>query len=444
LCARVCQVAEHQLDLRSGYHQLRVHEDDIPKTVFRMRYRHFEFTVMPFGLTNAPAVFMDLMNQVCKPYLDKFVIIFIDDILIYSKTKEDREVYLKLVLKLLKKERLYAKFSKCEFWLQEVHFLGHVVNHNGIHVDPSKIEAVKNWKAPTTSSEIRSFLGLAGYYRCFITNFYKIAKLLTSLTQKNKKYEWGAERWIKLFSDYECEIRYHPGKANVVADALSRKKVRRSRKRTRQQKGYTVDRLTKSAHFLAIREDYNMEKLARLYIDEIVARDVIGYEYGLSSSDGWTNYRSSIQCAPFEALYERKCRSPVLWAEIGESRLIGPELVQETIDKVVLIKGKLKAARDHQKSYADNRHKPLEFECLADANLHVPLDEIKIDKTLHYVEEPVEIMDREVKTLKRSKIPIVKVRWNSKRGLEFTWEREDHMKARYPQLFVDNTGESSS
>ncbi|GJT55950.1 putative reverse transcriptase domain-containing protein [Tanacetum coccineum] len=131
-------------DLRSGYHQLRVYEDDIPKTTFRMRYGHFEFTVMPFGLTNAPAIFMDLMNRVCKPNLDKFVI---DDILIYSKSKEEHEIYLRLVLELLRKEKLYAKFSKCEFWLQEVHFLGHVVNQNGIHVDPSKIEAVKKWKA---------------------------------------------------------------------------------------------------------------------------------------------------------------------------------------------------------------------------------------------------------------------------------------------------------
>ncbi|GJZ75476.1 putative reverse transcriptase domain-containing protein [Tanacetum coccineum] len=273
-----------KIDLRSGYHQLRVHEDDIPKTAFRTRYGHFEFTVMPFGLTNAPAVFMDLMNRVCKPYLDKFVIVFIDDILIYSKTKEDHEVHLGLVLELLRKEKLYAKFSKCEFWLQEVHFLGHVVNQNGIHVDPSKIEAVKNWKTPTTPSEIRSFLGLAGYYRRFIANFSKIAKPLTSLTQKNQKgkviayasrqlktheknytthdLELGAvvfalktwrhylngtksviytdhkslqhifdqkemnmrqRRWIELFSDYECKIRYHPGKTNVVADALSRK-----------------------------------------------------------------------------------------------------------------------------------------------------------------------------------------------------------------------------
>ncbi|GKC61149.1 putative reverse transcriptase domain-containing protein, partial [Tanacetum coccineum] len=133
-----------KIDLRSGYHQLRVHENDIPKTAFRTRYGHFEFTVMPFGLTNAPAVFLDLMDRVCKPYLDKFFIIFIDDILVYSKSKDKHEVHLRLVLELLKKEELYAKFSTCEFWLQEVQFLGHIVNQNGIHVDPSKIEAVKN------------------------------------------------------------------------------------------------------------------------------------------------------------------------------------------------------------------------------------------------------------------------------------------------------------
>ncbi|GJW62967.1 reverse transcriptase domain-containing protein [Tanacetum coccineum] len=302
-----------KIDLRSGYHQLRVHEDDIPKTAFRTRYGHFEFTVMPFGLTNAPAIFMDLMNRVCRPYLDKFVIVFIDDILIYSKTQEEHVEHLRLVLELLKKEKLYAKFSKCEFWLREVQFLGHVINGNGIHVDPSKIEAVKNWKAPRTPTEVRSFLGLAGYYCRFIKNFSKIAKSLTILTQKSKNFDSGKEqeytfqtlkdklcnapvlalpdgskffvvycdasgiglgymlmqrgkviayasrqlkihknnytthdlelgavvfalkiwrhylygtksrRWIELFSDYYCEICYHPGKANVVADALSRK-----------------------------------------------------------------------------------------------------------------------------------------------------------------------------------------------------------------------------
>ncbi|GKE71506.1 putative nucleotidyltransferase, ribonuclease H, partial [Tanacetum coccineum] len=183
-----------KIDLRSGYHQLRVHEDNILKTVFRTRYGHFEFTVMPFGLTNVPTVFMDLMNRVCRPYLDKFVIMFIDDILIYSNTWEEHVEHLRLVLELLKKEKLYAKFFKCEFWLREVQFLRHVINSNGIHIDPSKIEVVKNWKAPRTLTEVRSFLGLVGYYRRFIKNFSKIAKFLTILTQKCKTFDWGEEQ----------------------------------------------------------------------------------------------------------------------------------------------------------------------------------------------------------------------------------------------------------
>ncbi|GJV92985.1 putative nucleotidyltransferase, ribonuclease H [Tanacetum coccineum] len=300
-----------KINLRSGYHQLRIREEDIPITAFRTRYGHYEFQVMPFGLTNAPAVFMDLMNRVCKPYLDKFVIVFIDDILIYSKNKEEHERHLKIILELLKNEQLYAKFSKCDFWLESVQFLGHVIDNKGVHVDPAKVEAIRNWSAPTTPKEVRQFLGLAGYYRRFIEGFSLISKPLTKLTEKNKSclrelrtslvvycdashkgfgavlmqrekviayasrqlkkheenytthdlelgavvfalrlwrhYLYGTKctmytdhkslqyildqkelnmrqrRWIELLSDYDCEIRYHPGKANVVADALSRK-----------------------------------------------------------------------------------------------------------------------------------------------------------------------------------------------------------------------------
>ncbi|GJY81453.1 putative reverse transcriptase domain-containing protein [Tanacetum coccineum] len=146
-----------KIDLRSGYHQLRVREEHIPKTTFRTRYGHYEFQVMTFGLTNAPAVFMDLMNRVCKPYLDRFVIVFIDDILIYSKSKKEHEGHIKLILRLLKKEELYAKFSKCEFWLSKVQFLGHVIDSEGIHVDPAKIESIKDWATPKTPTEIRQF-----------------------------------------------------------------------------------------------------------------------------------------------------------------------------------------------------------------------------------------------------------------------------------------------
>nr|GEW63205.1 putative reverse transcriptase domain-containing protein [Tanacetum cinerariifolium] len=177
-----------KIDLRSGYHQLRVQEQDVPKIAFRTRYGHYEFQVMPFGLTNTPAVFMDLMNWVCKPYLDKFVIVFIDDIRIYSKNEKEHKEHLKAILELLKKEKLYAKFSKCE---TKVQFLRHVIDSRGIHVDPAKIESIKNWASPKTPTEIRQFLGLAGYYWRFIEGFLKISKSMTKLAQKGIKFDWG-------------------------------------------------------------------------------------------------------------------------------------------------------------------------------------------------------------------------------------------------------------
>ncbi|GJS90216.1 reverse transcriptase domain-containing protein [Tanacetum coccineum] len=271
-----------KIDLRSGYHQLRVREEDIPNTTFKTRYGHYEFQVMPFGLTNASAVFMDLMNHVCKSYLDKFVIVFIDDILIYSRNEKEHEEHLKTILELLKKEELYAKFSKCEFWINTVKFLSHVIDSSGIHVDPAKIEAVKNWASPTTPSEIHQFLALPegsddfvvycdasikGLGAVLMQRMKVIAYASRQLKIHEKNYtthdlELGAvvfslktwrhylygtkcvqftdhkslqyildqkdlnmrqRRWIELLSDYDCEIRYHPGKENVVADALSRK-----------------------------------------------------------------------------------------------------------------------------------------------------------------------------------------------------------------------------
>ncbi|GJU24469.1 putative reverse transcriptase domain-containing protein [Tanacetum coccineum] len=180
-----------KIDLRSGYHQLRVREEDMLKTAFRTRYGHYEFQVMPFGLTNALLIFMDLMNWVCKPYLDKFLIVFIDDILIYSKSKQEHGEHLKLILELFKKEELYAKFLKCEFWILKVQFIGHVIDSQGIHKDPAKIESIKNWASPKTPTELRQFLGLVGYYRRFIEGFLKISKPMTKLTQKSVKYDRG-------------------------------------------------------------------------------------------------------------------------------------------------------------------------------------------------------------------------------------------------------------
>jgi hypothetical protein len=182
-----------KIDLRLGYHQLKIRESDIPKTVFHTRYGLYEYIVMSFGLTNAPAYFMYLMNKVFMEYLDKFVVVFIDDILIFSKTEEEHEKHLRMVSEKLRSNQLYAKFSKCEFWLTEVAFLGHVIFARGISVDPSKVKDVLNWMPPMNASEIRSFLGLAGYYRRFIKDFSKIAKPMTKLLEKNKDFDWTEE-----------------------------------------------------------------------------------------------------------------------------------------------------------------------------------------------------------------------------------------------------------
>nr|GEY17101.1 putative reverse transcriptase domain-containing protein [Tanacetum cinerariifolium] len=568
--------------LRSGYHQLRVREQDVPKTAFRTRYGHYEFHVMPFRLTNAPA------NE-----------------------KEHKE-HLKSILELLKKEKF-----------------------RGIHMDLAKIESIKDWASPKTPTEIRQFLGLAGYYRRYIEGFSKIAKSMMKLTQKGIKFDWGEKeenafklikqklcsapilalpegsedfvvycdashkglgavlmqsekviayasrqlkvheqnytthdlelgsvvfalkiwrhylyetkctmftdhkslqhiidqkelnmrqrRWLELLSDYDCDIHYHLGKANVVADALNRKErieplswlpsydelrsviMHESHKskhsiHPRSDKMYQdtrklywwpnmkdniatyvskcltcarvkaehqrpsgllvqpeilewkwdnitmdfitklpkslqgsntiwviVDRLTKSAHFLLIRENDPLDKLA--------------------------SYYASIKAAPYEALYGQKCRSLVCWAEVGEAQLTGPKLIQETTEKIVLIKQRIQAAQDRQKSYADLKWKPMEFEVGDMVMLKVSPWKgvvrfgkrgIHVDDRLQFVAEPIEIIEQEIKRLKRSRIPLVKVRWNSRRGLEFTWEREDSFRKKYPHLFTNRVTSSTA
>jgi hypothetical protein len=178
-----------KIDLRSGYHQIKIKKEDVPKTAFVSRYGHHEYLVVPFGLTNAPAIFMNLMNKIFMKYLDKFVIVFIDDILIYSKDKEEHAKHLKIVLQTLREHQLYAKFSKCKFWLDSAEFLGHVITKEGIAVNPSKVQSVLEWKSPKNAKEIRGFLGMAGYYRRFIEGFSKIAGPMTKLLKKNTPFE---------------------------------------------------------------------------------------------------------------------------------------------------------------------------------------------------------------------------------------------------------------
>ncbi|GJR72471.1 putative reverse transcriptase domain-containing protein [Tanacetum coccineum] len=612
---------------------------------------------------------MDLMNRVCKPYLDKFVIVFIDDILIYSKDEKEHEEHLKAILELLKKEKLYAKFSKCEFWIPKVQFLGHVIDSRGIHVDPAKIESIKDWASPKTPTEIRQFLGPAGYYQRFIKGFLKIAKPMTKLTQKGisapilalqkgsedfmvycdashkglgavlmqrEKVIAYASRQLKVYeknyTTYDLELgsvvfalkiwrHYlygtrctvftdHKRKANVVADALSHKeRIEPLRVRALVMTiGLELPKRILEAHIEALKlenlenedvggmirkdipkeklepradgtlclndrswlpcygdlryvimheshkskysihpgsekmyqdmkklywwpnmktniatyENDPLDKLARLYLNMIVARHVIPVliicdRDGRFTSNFWRSFQKALgtdismstayhsktdgQSERTIQTLEDMLRACVIdfgkgWVKhlpltefsynnIREAQLSGPELIQETTEKIVLIKQRIQAAQDRQKSYADLKRKSMEFEvrdrvmlkvspwkgvvrfgkrgklnpryvrpfkvlakvgkvayrlelpqelsrvhhtfhvsnlkkCYADEPLVMLLEGIHVDDKLRFVEEPIEIMEWEIKRLKRSLIPLVKVRWNSRRGPEFT------------------------
>lgn len=196
-----------KIDIRSGYHQMRVADEDISKTAFRTRYGHYEFVVMPFDLTNAPAAFMDLMQRYFKPFLDRFVVIFIDDILVYSVNCEEHAKHLRMVLDVLRREKLYAKLSKCDFWLELVVFLGHVVSKDGVPVDHEKIRAITEW--PGNVTEVRSFLGLAGYYRRFVKDFSRITLPITNLIKKSTRFQW-TEKCEKAFQELKRRLTSAP------------------------------------------------------------------------------------------------------------------------------------------------------------------------------------------------------------------------------------------
>nr|GEV87440.1 putative reverse transcriptase domain-containing protein [Tanacetum cinerariifolium] len=386
-----------KIDLRSGYHQLRVCEEDIPKTVFRTRYGHYEFQVMPFGLTNTPTIFMDLMNRVCKPYLDKFMIVFIDDILFYSRNKEEHEEHLKLILELRTKEELYAKFSMCEFWIPKVQFLRHVIDSKvmtmGLNLPKEILEAQ--------------------------TEALKLENLSAKDVGGMLRKDLPKESWNPMLTELDV----------------------------------IVDRLTKSAHLLPMRENDPKEKLMKLYMKEVVTRHSVSISI-ISDRDG------RLTLLFWQALH--KALGTRLDMKVRDAQLTGPEIIHETTEKILQIKSWIQAARDRQKSYLDLKCKPMNFQvgdrvmlkvspwkgvvrfgkreklnpryigpfkkCLSDESLVILLEELRVDDKIHFLEEPMEVMDREIKQLNRSHIPIIKVRWNSKRSPEFTWEREDQFK----------------
>nr|AAM74379.1 Putative retroelement [Oryza sativa Japonica Group] len=352
-----------KIDLRSGYHQLRIREEDIPKTAFITRYGLFECTIMSFGPTNAPAFFMNLMNKVFMECLDKFVVVFIDDILIYSKSKEQHEQHLRL------EHQLYAKFSKCDFWLKEVQFLGHVVNAQGVALDPANVESVTKWTPPGTVTQglgcvlmqdgkVVSYASrqLRPHEGNFPTHDLELAAVVHAL-KIWRHYLIGnrcERRWLELIKDYDMGIHYHLGKANVVADALSRK-------------SYCNVAWVEQLCAYHPQTDGQTERVNQLLEDMLraCALDFGGaWDKSLPYAEFSYNnsYQASLLMAPFEALHGRRCRTLLFWDQTGQRQLFGTEVLNEAEEKVRAARERLRIAQSRQKSCADNRRRELAFE----------------------------------------------------------------------------------
>ncbi|KAH0769082.1 hypothetical protein KY290_013063 [Solanum tuberosum] len=531
-----------KIDLRSGYHQLRVRDSDIPKTTFRTQYGHYEFVVMLFGLTNAPAAFIDLMYMVLKQYLD----------------------------------------FKCEFWLQSVAFLAHIVSSKGIRVDSQKIKVVKQWPRPTSPIDIKSFLGLAGYYKRFVEGFSSIASPLTKLTQKKVKFQWSDDcekcfaklktrlttthvltlpegsdgyviycdasrvglgcvlmqrdvftdhknfqyvftqkelnlcqmRWLEFIKDYDMNVLYHPSKANVAANALSRLSmgsvahVEKERKEL-EKDVHRLARLgngSKSSLVAEVKEKHDSDPILLQLKGVVHQQRVVVFSQG---GDGVLRYHGQL-CVPKVGLPHTRrqhnsiwviidrvtksvcflaegwlgrayhsdlrghvkslrdrfqgCRSPVGWFEVGEAAMIRPNSVHDTMEKVQVIRDRLKTSQSHQKCYADVTRRDLEFQiddwvflivapmkrvmrfgkkgklsprykCVGDPASIVPLESMAVKYSLTCEDVPVEILDRQVRRLRNKTGASVKVLWRSQFVEGATWEPKAAMKAKYPHLF---------
>ncbi|KAK1653337.1 hypothetical protein QYE76_071142 [Lolium multiflorum] len=495
-----------KIDLRSGYHQIKIKKEDVPKTAFVSRYGHHEYLVVPFGLTNAPAIFMNLMNKIFMKYLDKFVIVFIDDILIYSKDKEEHAKHLKIVLQILREHQLYAKFSKCKFWLDSVEFLGHVLTKEGIAVNPSKVQSVLEWKSPKNAKEIRGFLGMAGYYRRFIEGFSKIAGPMTKLLKKNTPFVWTDEcetsfqtlkeklttapvlavpepgkdytvycdasknglgcvlmqdrkviaygsrqlkphehnypvhdlelaavvyalkswrqflygskcelytdhkslkyfftqkelnmrqkRWLELIKDYELTINYTPGKANVVADALSRKST--ENQPTEWEIPKELRKELEEAQILFIQGD-TVGSIATMRIMDEMYSD-LKYEIIRKQADDL--------------------------------------FIQEEIKRIGEGKPPEFNLREFGSLYFQKR------KCLKAPDDPITHEEIELQSDLTYVEKPEKILEVQWKKLRNRAIKYCKIQWQHHPEREATWETEEELRKSYPELFSDTEMEA--